>query len=134
MTEDLYIKKEDGTFEKYREPEPRFKNCLYIKEGNRYVPWSMNLRYHDLPEGIWVIHKTTYGKSYTNGKYLRDQFMCTKVSDIQDAPSVAELASWQKLADYLCKHWEEVDKTCVNDMCYSIIGVLMQYKEEENNN
>lgn len=131
MEQKLYVKTDDGSFVPYREPEPKYRNCLYIREGKKYVPWSMNLRYHELPEGIWVIQKTTYGKSYTNGKYLRDQFLCTKVSDIQDTPSIAEIASWEKLTQHLIAHWDEVDKSCLNDMCHNIVGILMQYKENQ---
>ena len=132
MKEKLYVKLANGRYQEYREPEPPHKNALYVKEGNRYVPWAMELRGHDaLTEGVWVVTKHLYGNSMSSGKYLDDSFLCMKVGDIVNAPSLIELGGYEKLSSYLCEHWGEVDKRCVDTMCKSIVGILMQYKNQK---
>ena len=131
MKEKLYVKLPNGRYQEYREPEPPYKNCLYIKEGNRYIPWDMEMKGHDaLTEGVWVVTKHPYGRSMSSGKYLYDSFLAMKASDIVEAPSLAELGGYEKLSSYLCSRWGEVDKRCVDTMCKSIVGILMQYKDE----
>ena len=77
----LYYKDEKGRYREYQEPEPPFDNALYRKmlHGKKvvYEPVSM-LQDRDLGEGVWVVVKNIYGKSYSNGKYLNDCFMCLK--------------------------------------------------------
>lgn len=132
MKEKLYRKLPNGRYEEYKAPEPPYRNALYIKEGNRYIPWYMNLRTSDsLSEGVWVVTKNNYGMSMSNGKYLYDSFLCMKASDILEAPTLAELGGWNKMADYLSKNWDKVDKSCIDAICKSVVGILMNYKKEK---
>lgn len=132
MSDKLYIKLPNGRYQEYRPPEPPHFNTLYIKEKGRYVPWAMEMRGSDaLTEGVWVITKSCYGISWSQGKYLYDSFLAMKASDIQDAPSLAELGGYDKLANYLCENWGKVDKRCVDTMCKSIVGILMQYNNDK---
>lgn len=130
MKQKLYIKKENGRYAEYKEPEPLYNNALYRKESGRYVPWSMQLYADMIDEGVWVVTKNPYGRSMASGKYLYDSFLCMKASDIIKAPTLAELGGWSKLSDYLSANWDKVDKRCVDTMCKSIVGILMQYGKE----
>lgn len=130
----LYVKNDKGRYEPYQEPVPPYDNVLYrkVRHGNRteYVQESM-LLHQGLGEGVWVVTKHIYSKSYTNGKYLNDCFMCLKASDIQDV-SLAKLGGMDKLADYLCHNWDKLPKeTSHYDMCRAIVGLLFKYEEEK---
>lgn len=132
----LYVKNEKGRYVPYREPEPPYNNVLYrkVKHGNKtvYVPQSMRLSY-EIDEGVWVVVKNIYGKSYTNGKYLNDCFMCLKASDIQDV-SLAKLGGMEKLADYLSFRWGDLPRNVSQaDLCRAIVGILFQYEKEKEN-
>lgn len=127
----LYVKLPNGRYKPYEEPRPEYDNMLYRKRGKRYVPWGMDLKYNELDEGVWVITKGRGCKSYASGKMLYESYLCIKCGDIIEAPALAELGGYEKLATYLLQHWGEVDKTCVDTMCKTIIGVLMKYQKEE---
>lgn len=133
----LYYKDEKGRYREYQEPEPPFDNALYRKmlHGKKvvYEPVSM-LQDRDLGEGVWVVVKNIYGKSYSNGKYLNDCFMCLKASDIQDTP-LSKLGGMDKLADWLCHNWEKLPKDKSRaDLCRAIVGVLFQYENRNGEN
>lgn len=130
----LYVKNSKGRYEEYREPEPPYNNVRYRKytHGNKtyYDPVSMCIE-QDLDEGVWVITKSTYGKSYATGKYLRDMFMCQKASDIQEV-SLAKLGGLEKMVDYLCHHLDEIPNDLTqHDRCRAIVGLLFKYEEEK---
>ena len=130
MKEKLYIKLPNGRYQEYK-PVPQYDNALYRKRGNKYVPWAMDLRSNELDEGVWVIVKDKGCTSFSNGKSMYDSYLCMKCGDIVKAPSLAELGGWNKLADYLLQNWDKVDKRCVDTMCKTIVGILMQYGKED---
>lgn len=132
----LYIKNEKGRYEVYHDPEPPFDNVLYrkVKRGGKFVyePRSMCLDI-ELEEGVWVVTKHTYGKSYASGKYLNDCFLCLKASDIQDV-SLAKLGGMDKLADWLCHNWDRLPKgKSQYELACAIVGILMEYEKENKN-
>ena len=132
----LYVKNEKGRYEPYREPEPPYNNVLYrkVKHGNKtvYVPQSMSLS-DEIGEGVWVVIKNTYGKSYTSGKYLNDCFMCLKASDIQEV-SLAKLGGMERLAHHLSAHWSELPRDVSQyELCHAIVGLLFEYEKEKEN-
>lgn len=51
--------------------------------------------------------------------------------DIVEAPSLAELGGYEKLSAYLLQHWGEVDKSCVDTICKSVVGILMNYGKDK---
>lgn len=129
----LYTKNEKGRYEVYKDPEPPFDNVLYRKyvRGKKtyYEPVSMCLE-KDLDEGVWVVTKHIYGKSYANGKYLNDCFLCLKASDIQDV-SLAKLGGMDKLADWLCHNWDRLPQgKSQYDLARAIVGILMEYESK----
>lgn len=130
----LYIKLPNGRYQAYQEPEPPFDNVLYRKvlRGKKviYEPQSM-CSDKGLEEGVWVVTKLIYGKSYSNGKYLYDCFMCLKASDIQDV-QLSKLGGMNKLADYLSCNWDKLPKNKSQyDLCRAIVGLLFQYEKEK---
>ena len=134
MEKTLYYKDEKGRYRVYQEPEPPFDNVLYrkVKRGKRivYEPQSMCLS-NGLEEGVWVVTKHMYGKSYSTGRYLNECFMCMKASDIQDV-SLAKLGGMDKLADFLCHHWDELPKDKSQyDLCRAIVGLLFKYGSDD---
>lgn len=133
--EKLYTKnKKTGRYEEYREPQPPFDNVRYRKyvygKKTIYEPISMCLE-SDLEEGVWVVTKNRYGRSFVNGRYMLDCFLCLKASDIQPV-SLAKLGGMEKLADWLCCNWERIPKgESVYNLCRAIVGILMGYNENE---
>ena len=49
----LYIKLPNGRYAPY--VEETHDTRLYIKRGNKYKPWGMDLKNNSLNEGVWVI-------------------------------------------------------------------------------
>lgn len=128
----LYIKNAKGRYEEYKEPVQEYDNKLYRKVGNKYEPCSM-LMTNDLPEGVWVVTKHYGSRQTTNGKYLLENFMCYKASDLQDV-SLAKLGSMNKLAHYLAQHWRELPNGVSQyELCQAIVGILLNYEKEKNN-
>ena len=124
----LYVKNEKGRYEEYREPVQEYDNKLYCKVGKKYELCSM-LMTNDLPEGVWVVTKHKYGKSFASGKYLYENFMCMKAGDIQDV-SLAKLGGMDKLADYLCHNWDKLPKNSSQyELCQAIVGILFNYNK-----
>ena len=129
MKQKLYIKNERGRYEEYQEPIQEHDNKLYRKVGKKYVPCSM-LMTDDLPEGVWVVTKHQSHKSIVNGKYLLEEYMCLKASDIQDV-SLAKLGGMERLSEHLSSHWDELPKkTSQYDLCKAIVGLLLKYEKE----
>ena len=133
MKEKLYVKNEKGRYVPYIEPEPPFENVLYRKvlRGKKivYEPQSMCMD-KGLEEGVWVVVKHLYGRSYSTGKYLYDSFLCMKASDIQEV-ELSKLGGMDKLADWLSHHWDELPKNVSQyDFCRAIVGLLFQYEEK----
>lgn len=133
-TKKLYVKNEKGRYVPYQEPEPPFHNALYRKyvygKKTYYEPVSMSIE-KDLEEGVWVVTKHLYGKSFTTGRYLRDCFLCQKASDIQEMP-LSKLGGMEKLADWLCNNWDKLPRnTSLHDLCRAIVGVLFEYENNK---
>ena len=134
MKEKLYVKNEKGRYVPYVEPNPPFENVLYRKvlRGKKivYEPQSMCMD-KGLEEGVWVVVKHLYGRSYSTGKYLYDSFLCMKASDIQEV-ELSKLGGMDKLADYLSHHWDELPKNKSQyDLCRAIVGMLFKYEKEK---
>jgi len=123
----FYIKNAKGRYEEYKEPVQDYDNKLYRKVGNRYEPCDM-LVTQSLSEGVWVVTKHKSSKSYASGKYLLENFMCLKASDIQEV-SLAKLGGMEKLAHYLSQHWDELPTNASQyERCQAIVGLLFKYE------
>lgn len=131
----LYVKLPNGRYEEYREPVQEYDNKLYRKvmRGNKicYEPCSM-LMTNDLPEGVWVVVKHHGSKSFSNGNYLYENYMCMKAGDIQEV-SLAKLGGMERLSHYLSQHWDELPKnTSPYDLCRAIVCMLFNYDKNKN--
>ena len=128
-TPKLYIKKENGRYEEYQIPQVELSETLYRKINGSYVPESINCT-SDLPEGVWVV---TRGRSYwemISGKYLREQLMLEKASDLKEMPNLAELGSWQKCANYVLRTIGDIDKMTRNEIVNAIVGKVFEYSKK----
>ena len=128
-TPKLYIKNKNGRYEEYQIPEVELSETLFRKVNGRYVPESINCT-SDLPEGVWVV---TRGRSYwemISGKYLREQMMLEKASDLKEMPSLAELGSWQKCANYVLRTIGDIDKMTRNEIVNAIVGKVFEYTKK----
>ena len=128
-TPKLYIKKENGRYEEYQIPEVELSETLYRKINGRYIPESINCT-SDLPEGVWVV---TRGRSYwemISGKYLREQLGLEKASDLKEMPSLAELGSWRKCANYVLRTIGDIDKMTMNEIVNAIVGKVYEYSKK----
>lgn len=126
----LYVKLPNGRYQPY--VEETHDTRLYVKRNGKYKPWGMDLRNYELGEGVWVVTHSRSCKSIANGKSIYDAYKCIKCGNIVEAPSLAELGGYEKLSAYLLQHWDEVDKSCVDTICKSVVGILMKYGKEEN--
>lgn len=129
MNQKLYVRNPNGRYEEYVERAMESDNKLYRRVGKKYEPCSM-LRTDDLGEGVWVVVRHRGHKSYSNGKYLLDRYMCLKAGDIQDV-SLSELGGLERLSDALCRHWDEIPKNVSQyDVARAIVGLLYKYAKE----
>lgn len=125
----LYVKLPNGRYQPY--VEEKVDTRLYVKRGGKYIPWAMDMRSTTLDEGVWVVTNHRHSTSYANATHLYEAYKCIKCGDIVEAPSLAELGGYEKLAAHLLQNWSEVDTTCVDTICKSVVGILMKYKKEE---
>ena len=128
-TPKLYTKNKNGRYEEYHIPQVELSETLYRKINGRYVPESINCT-SDLPEGVWVV---TRGRSYwemISGKLLKEQLMLEKASDLKEMPSLAELGSWQKCANYVLRTIGDIDKMTRNEIVNAIVGKVYEYSKK----
>lgn len=80
-------------------------NNVYIKTGNRYVPFGRRYGENYLPDGIWYIHHDEHSVRTTNvDRYLGGLF---KIGDdpneIIDIPQLCKMTTY---VDYVLTHPE----------------------------
>ena len=127
-TPKLYTKNENGRYEEYHIPDLDVSETLYRKINGRYIPESINCT-SDLPEGVWVV---TRGRSHwemISGKYLREQMMLDKVSDLEEMPNLAELAGWRKCANYILSTMGDISTMSKADIVNTIVGKVFMYSK-----
>lgn len=129
----LYIKKGNGRYEPYVEPErPKYDNALYRRCGKKYEPVQMVLDTVSWQEGVFVVTRNRSAlqpDSWTSAEYLQKIFKLYKASDIENV-SISKLGGMQKLADHLSRHWNEIDGASTYEMAASVVAILMNYEEE----
>lgn len=122
----LYIKNEKDRYEPYNLPEPEVDNKLYRKINGKYYAWEMDFRKDHLSEGVWVIVRHKSWTSFTSGKYLREQFMLEKASDIKEV-SLAELGSLKKLTRKVLDALpSDYRNRTTNDLVHLIVGKVYE--------
>ena len=128
-TPKLYAKNENGRYEEYQIPEVELSETLFRKVNGRYVPESINCT-SDLPEGVWVVTRGQSHREIISGKYLKELMMLEKASDLKEMPSLAELGSWHKCANYVVRTIGEIDKMTMAEIVNAIVGKVFEYAKK----
>jgi hypothetical protein len=132
----LYERLPNGRYREWKEPErPKYDNALYRRVGKKYIPHDMLFR-NDFSwqEGVFVVtknHCALKPNSWTSAEYLQQIFKLYKAGDIENV-SIAKLGGMQKLADYLSRHWNEIEGANTYEKAASVIAILMNYNEKNN--
>ena len=125
----LYTKNEKGRYEEYQIPDMDVSETLFRRVNGRYVPVSI-LCTNDLPEGVWVVTRGRGSREIISGKYLKELMMLDKVSDLKEMPSLAELGSWRKCANYVLHTIGDIDKMTRNEVVSAIVGKVYEYSKK----
>lgn len=125
----LYTKNEKGRYEEYQIPDMDISETLFRRINGKYVPVSINCT-SDLPEGVWVVTRERSYWEMISGKLLKEQLMLEKASDLKEMPSLAELGSWQKCANYVLRTIGDIDKMTRNQIVNAIVGKVYEYSKK----
>ena len=128
-TPKLYTKNENGRYEEYHIPDLDVSETLYRKINGRYVPESINCT-SDLPEGVWVVTRGQSHREIISGKYLKEQMLLEKASDLKEMPSLAELGSWRKCANYVLGTIGEISSMTMAEIVNAIVGKVYEYSKK----
>ena len=125
----LYTKNEKGRYEEYQVPDMDISETLFRRINGRYVPVSLSCTY-DLPEGVWVVTRGRGSREIINGKYLRELMMLDKASDLKEMPSLAELGSMRKCANYVLDIIGDISTMTKNEIVNAIVGKVFEYSKK----
>ena len=125
----LYTKNEKGRYEEYQIPDLDISDTLFRRINGKYVPVSINCA-NDLPEGVWVVTRGRSSREIISGKYLEELMMLNKVSDLKEMPSLAELGSWRKCANYVLNEIGDFESMTMNEIVYAIVGKVFEYSKK----
>ena len=125
----LYIKNEKGRYEEYQIPDVDISETLFRRINGKYVPESTMLTNY-LPEGVWVVTRGQSSREIISGKYLKELLKLDKVSDLKEMPSLAELGSWQKCANYVLRTIGDIDTMTRNQIVNAIVGKVYEYSKK----
>ena len=124
----LYIKNEKGRYAEYQIPDMDVSNTLFRRINGKYVPVSI-LCTNDLPEGIWVVTRGRSSREIISGKYLQELMMLEKASDLKEMPSLAELGSWRKCANYVLNEIGDIFAMSKIEIVNAIVGKVFEYSK-----
>ena len=126
----LYTKNEKGRYEEYQIPDLDVSDTLFRRINGKYVPVSVNLA-NDLPEGVWVVTRGRSSREIISGKYLQELMMLEKASDLKEMPSLAELGSWRKCANYVLNEIGDIFAMSKIEIVNAIVGKVFEYSKKE---
>ena len=129
MKEKLYTKNEKGRYEEYQIPDIDISETFFRRVNGRYVPVSVNCT-NDLPEGVWIVTRGRSHREVLSGQYLKELLKLAKVSDLKEMPSLAELGSWQKCANYVLRTIGDIDTMTRNQIVNAIVGKVYEYSKK----
>ena len=101
---------------------------LFRRINGKYVPISVNCT-NDLPEGVWVVTRGHSYREIISGKYLKEQMMLEKASDLKEMPSLAELGSVRKCANYVLDEIGDISTMTKADIVNAIVGKVFEYSK-----
>lgn len=125
----LYTKNEKGRYEEYQIPDLDISDTLFRRINGKYVPVSINCA-NDLPEGVWVVTRGRSSREIISGKYLEELMMLNKVSDLKEMPSLAELGSWRKCANYVLNEIGDIFSMSKIEIVNAIVGKVFEYSKK----
>ena len=125
----LYMKNEKGRYEEYQVPDMDISKTLFRRINGKYVPVSVNCT-NDLSEGVWVVTRVRSSREIIRGKYLKEQMMLDKVSDLKEMPSLAELGGWQKCANYVLNEIGDIFSMSKIEIVNAIVGKVFEYSKK----
>ena len=128
-TPKLYIKNEKGRYERYQLPDYDVSETLFGRINGKYVPIAINCT-NDLPEGVWVVTREQSTREIISGKYLKEQMVLEKASDLKEMPNLAELGSWRKCANYVLRTIGDIDKMTMNEIVNASVGKVYEYSKK----
>ena len=126
----LYTKNEKGRYERYQLPDWDVSETLFGRINGKYVPIAINCT-NDLPEGVWVVTREQSTREIISGKYLKEQMVLEKASDLKEMPSLAELGSWKKCADYVLQTIGDISIMSKDEIVNAIVGKVYEYSKKE---
>ena len=130
MKQKLYTKNKKGRYEEYQIPDLDVSDTLFRRINGKYVPVSINCT-NDLPEGVWIVTRGSSSREIISGKYLKEQMMLEKASDLKEMPSLAELGGWQKCAKYVLNEIGDINTMSKHDIVYAVVGKVFEYSKKE---
>ena len=125
----LYTKNEKGRYEEYQIPDLDMSDTLFRRINGKYVPVSIYCA-KDIPEGIWVVTRGRSSREIISGKYLKESMMLDKVSDLKEMPSLAELGSWRKCANYVLNEIGDIFAMSKIEIVNAIVGKVFEYSKK----
>ena len=125
----LYTKNEKGRYEEYQIPDLDVSDTLFRRINGKYVPVSVNCT-NDLPEGVWIVTSGRSSREVISGKYLKELMRLDKVSDLKEMPSLAELGSWRKCANYVLNEIGDIFAMSKIEIVNAIVGKVFEYSKK----
>ena len=129
----LYIKNERGRYKEYKVPDMEVSETLFRCINGKYVPVSISCFNNDLSEGVWVVTRGRSSREIISGKYLQELMMLDKVSDLKEMPSLAELGSWRKCANYVLNEIGDIFAMSKIEIVNAIVGKVFEYSKKYEN-
>ena len=130
MKQKLYTKNEEGRDEEYQIPDFDVSDTLFRRINGKYVPVSISCFNNDLPEGVWVVTRGRSSREILSGKYLQELMMLEKASDLKEMPSLAELGSWRKCANYVLNEIGDIFAMSKIEIVNAIVGKVFEYSKK----
>ena len=127
----LYTKNEKGRYERYQLPDWDVSETLFGRINGKYVPIAINCT-NDLPEGVWVVTREKSTREIISGKYLKEQMVLEKASDLKEMPNLAELGGWKKCADYVLRTIGDISTMSKDEIVNAIVGKVYEYSKRGN--
>ena len=104
----LYIKNDKGRYVPYEPPKVNVSETLFLKVGNKYVPYGRRLNEDYLTDGVYVVRSDKSGgiRGFATQGFLEECYRIDKVSKNYRI-TTEQLASLEDYSDYA---WKELQK------------------------
>lgn len=143
----LYIKNGKGRYEPYEPPKVNVSDTLFLKVGNRYIPYGKQLNTDYLTDGVYVVRSDKKGgmRSFASVGYLEECYRIDKVSSNYRI-TTEQMASLEDYSDFaldeLRKHKSERSENgygistaeevaCIIGSVFKFSDILKKRIEEE---